>query len=92
MPVVAVPRRPAGTGQPQQRQAGLRTRVDRVRADRLGERVRGVDDRTDALGPGVSSQAVRAAEAAHPDLAGGQGRVADPAGQRADDPQARHVG
>ena len=88
-PVIAVLRGPAGPGQAQQGEIRPRARVGRVGADRLGERVGGVDDGGHALGRGPPGQAVGAAEAAHPHLARGERRVADPARQRRDHPQAR---
>ncbi len=46
----------------------------------------GIHDCRDVLGAEPVGQRLRPAEPADPDLAGGQGGIADPAGQGTDDP------
>jgi hypothetical protein len=81
MPVIARLLQPSRAGQPQQGQAGSGAGGDRVRADRLGERVRGIDYGVYTVCPGPVGQARRAAEPADPDLTGRERRVADAARQ-----------
>ena len=56
-----------------------------------GERMGGVDERADPLVPEPVGQPVGAAEAADPDLSGGQPGRPDPASQRRHHVHRRHV-
>ena len=70
------------------RYPGLATGVVRLLVHRLGEGVRGVHDRCDALRPEVRDQAARAAEPADPSVSGQGGGRCRPSRQRGHD---RHV-
>ena len=74
-----------GALEAQQRDPGLGAGLRRRPRHPLGERVRRVDDRVDALGAQVGGEAGGAAEPADPDLAGWQARARDAAGERRDD-------
>ncbi len=65
-PAVAVPARPWGTGEDEERRAGLASRGERIRRHARGERMSGVHDRVDALGPEEGRESLGAAEAADP--------------------------
>ena len=73
----------------QQRRARLRAGPRRRPRHALGERMRGVDNRADALVAQVRRQPVRPAEAADAHLAGRQAGVGDPPGQRRNSPNTR---
>ena len=81
---------PAGTLQPEEWRTCAGGGGDRVGRDGRGERVGGVDDGADVTVGQIRGQSLDPvprgrAEAADPDLAGGQCRVCDPAGEGADD-------
>ena len=92
MPAVAVARPPPGAGEAQPRQPQPAARRGRVGLHRRRVRVGGVDDQVDPLVPEPGDQPGHAAEAADPDLARRQPRVADPAGEGADQRQVRAAG